>query len=98
MLFFLLLYSTLIIVQFIVEALHPSFENVANKLAERCNKAICHNAKIFPHYKPLDENFHPVMLTFESRVVAMVMAIEKHNPKLVSFIYNELMCYDAIIG
>ena len=73
-------------VQFIVEALHPSFEVVASKLAERCNKAVCHNAKIFPHYKPLDENFHPVMLTFESCIVAMLMVIEKHNPKLVSII------------
>ena len=71
-------------VQFIVEALHPSFENIAGKLAERCNKAVSHNAKIFPHYKPLDENFHPVMLTFESRIVAMLMVVEKHNPKLVS--------------
>ena len=73
-------------VQFIVEALHPSFENIAGKLAERCNKAVSHNAKIFPHYKPLDENFHPVMLTFESRIIAMLMVIEKHNPKLVSVI------------
>ena len=73
--------------QFLVEALHPSFENVANKLAERCNKAVSHNAKIFPHYKPLDENFHPVMLTFESRIVAMIMVVDKHNPKLASIIY-----------
>ena len=69
--------------QFILEAFHPSFENVAAKLSERCNKAICHNAKIFPHYKPLDENYHPVMLKFESRIVAMVMVVDKHNPKLV---------------
>jgi len=72
--------------QFIVEAFHPSFENVAAKLSERCNKAICHNAKIFPHYKPLDENYHPVMLKFESRIVAMVMVVDKHNPKLVRMI------------
>lgn len=83
---FLLLYFCIYFLQFIVEAFHPSFENVAAKLSERCNKAVCHNAKIFPHYKPLDEGYHPVMLKFESQIVAMVMVVDKHNPKLVRII------------
>ncbi|XP_065920464.1 uro-adherence factor A-like isoform X2 [Dysidea avara] len=80
--------------KFILEAFHPSFEVVSLKLKERCNKAVCHNAKLFPHYKPLDENFHAVMLKFEARLVAMVVVLERHNPKFKNMIgyIAEILC------
>ena len=67
-----------------MEAFHPSFEVIALKLKERCNKAVCHNAKLFPHYKPLDDNFHAVLLRFEARLIAMVVILEEHNAEFVS--------------
>ena len=70
--------------QFILEAFHPSFEVISQKLKERCNKATCHNAKLHPDYKPLNDNFHAVMLKFEARLVAMVVVLEQHNQYFVS--------------